>query len=158
MTFSAPSHSPTCNVICSQKATWNKDIFGAHQSCGYWYHTTISQTSNSFLFAPTQINFPQAKSQIIKGSKTEALEKPDAALGSREERHEWGLLLWGDVLPIHSPGIATLTAWSALGIYTAVYTGVEQSWAYFGWQGQNLVKNLHQLLPKLWHLLIITTS
>lgn len=158
MAFLVPSHAATCNVLWSQKATWNGDIFGAHFSSRYWYHMTISQISNSFLFAPTQINFAQAKSQSIKGSRTEALEKPDAAAGSREDRREWGLLLLGDVLPIHSPGTAALTSWSALCIYTAFYIGVEQGWVYFRWQGQKLVKNLQQLLPKLLHLLIITTS
>lgn len=47
---------------------------------------TISQISNSFLFASTQINFPQEKSQSIKGCRTEALEKANAAAGSREDR------------------------------------------------------------------------
>lgn len=69
----------------------------------------ISQISNYFLFVPTPINFPQAKSQSIKGSRTEAL-KPDVPVGSWKERQEWGLLLLRDVLLIHSPGTATLAS------------------------------------------------
>lgn len=53
-----------------------KDISDAHLSHRCWHHMAISYFCVSFVFASTQVDLAQLKSQGLKGTRTEALEKP----------------------------------------------------------------------------------
>lgn len=136
-----------------------KDIFDAHLSHSYWYHMAIRQFCNSFLFASMQINFAQAKSQSIKASRTEALEKlaySSCHCWERGGEAEMGSVAIRRHHPHPQPRHCNPGSCSALCIYTAFYICMEQGCVCFRWQGLNLVKNFYCLPPKLLLLLIAT--